>query len=269
MATKRRHLKELAADPRFIPGIHNYCDRWCERCPLTSRCLTYALEQETDTPRPAARDVGHRAFWQRLEGILREAHEMLDEMLRERGIQLEPLDAGAEQTLLRLDDDARRHPCALAAAAYAEQATAWLEAARPRLQARGRALETQQRMGLRRADPEAEAERLRDAVEVIQWYQFQIPVKIVRAAGSVVPEDALAEETDRRDADGSAKVALLGIDRSLTAWAEVLCQLPEEEDRLLPILAALCRLRRELEAAFPAARAFRRPGFDTGEAAES
>ncbi len=26
----------------FIVGIFNYCDRWCERCPLTSRCRVFA-----------------------------------------------------------------------------------------------------------------------------------------------------------------------------------------------------------------------------------
>ncbi len=28
----------------FIPGIHNYCDRWCERCPFSSRCRAFAIE---------------------------------------------------------------------------------------------------------------------------------------------------------------------------------------------------------------------------------
>ena len=35
----------------FIPGIFNYCDRWCERCPLTARCSVYAMvedEQQAD-----------------------------------------------------------------------------------------------------------------------------------------------------------------------------------------------------------------------------
>ena len=31
-------------DQGFIPSIHNYCDRWCERCPFTSRCRAYAME---------------------------------------------------------------------------------------------------------------------------------------------------------------------------------------------------------------------------------
>ncbi|MCB0550950.1 MAG: hypothetical protein KDD19_25495 [Phaeodactylibacter sp.] len=35
-----------------IPGIYNYCDRWCERCSFTSRCLLYAQEQELTEERP-------------------------------------------------------------------------------------------------------------------------------------------------------------------------------------------------------------------------
>lgn len=23
---------------RFVPGIYNYCDRWCKRCPATAQC---------------------------------------------------------------------------------------------------------------------------------------------------------------------------------------------------------------------------------------
>jgi hypothetical protein len=28
----------IVNNPRHIPSIFNYCDRWCERCPLTLRC---------------------------------------------------------------------------------------------------------------------------------------------------------------------------------------------------------------------------------------
>jgi len=41
-------LLNLADNPRFIPGIYNYCDRWCERCPLTARCLNYAMSAEME-----------------------------------------------------------------------------------------------------------------------------------------------------------------------------------------------------------------------------
>ncbi|HTV00428.1 MAG TPA: hypothetical protein VMF13_07835, partial [Luteitalea sp.] len=32
----------------YIVGIFNYCDRWCERCPLTSRCRVFASTVEMD-----------------------------------------------------------------------------------------------------------------------------------------------------------------------------------------------------------------------------
>jgi len=261
----RRKLKDLVVDPRFISGVYNYCDRWCERCPLTSRCLTYAMEQEQDAGDPASRDITNQAFWQRLEGILRETHEMLDEILRERGIELPPADAVAEEAFLRRHEDAREHPCAVAATEYARGVDAWLEAAGPRLQVRGEALERQHQMGLGGVDPEAAADRLRDAVEVIQWYQHQIAVKIMRAVGTTVQGEAVADQLDQSDGNGSAKVALLGMDRSVAAWAELLRQMPDDEDRILPLLVTLGRLRRDVETTFPGARAFIRPGFDTGE----
>jgi hypothetical protein len=262
MATKKRRLRDLAADPRFISGVYNYCDRWCERCPLTARCLLYAMEREQNTEDPAARDIRNQAFWKRIEGILREAHEMLDELMAEHGLTLEPLDADAERALTSWHDEARRHPCALAGSEYARTVDGWLGGAEGSLQARQQTLESQERMGLATADPEGDARRLGDALEVIRWYQHQIAVKIMRAVGSSGRGDDPETTVDRHDADGSAKVALLGIDRSLAAWAEVLRQLPEEEDAILSILSALSRLRRELETVFPHAREFLRPGFD-------
>ncbi|HEY7181691.1 MAG TPA: hypothetical protein VIC84_09750 [Blastocatellia bacterium] len=33
---KAKELVELAGDPRFIPGVYNYCDRWRERRNFTA-----------------------------------------------------------------------------------------------------------------------------------------------------------------------------------------------------------------------------------------
>ena len=55
---KAKRLKGLASNPRFISGVYNYCDRWCERCPLSNRCLTYAMQiEEGDLNDPALRDL--------------------------------------------------------------------------------------------------------------------------------------------------------------------------------------------------------------------
>lgn len=66
-----------------------------------------------------------------------------------------------------------------------------------------------------------------------------------------------------KDSDGSAKVALIGIDEGVAAWATLHKHFPEEEDSILKLLVHLERLRRHSEKEFPNARAFVRPGFDT------
>ena len=73
---RRRTLTDLANNPDLISGIYNYCDRWCERCPLTSRCLVYATEQEDDYSFPG-NDLRNEAFWQKLSAVFQETREMI------------------------------------------------------------------------------------------------------------------------------------------------------------------------------------------------
>jgi hypothetical protein len=66
---------------------------------------------------------------------------------------------------------------------------------------------------------------------------------------------------------GSAKIALIAMDRSLPAWTILLRAFPQRETETLRLLAYLDRIRRLTEQEFPQARAFVRPGFD-GPAAD-
>jgi hypothetical protein len=87
-----------------------------------------------------------------------------------------------------------------------------------------------------------------------------IGAKVARAAGAF--HDREEADDPRSDANGSAKVALVGIDRSIEAWLRVRSHLPDEADELIDFLVELTRLRDGLEGALPLARAFVRPGFD-------
>ena len=82
----RRTLTELAANPDLISGIYNYCDRWCEKCQFTSRCLLYATEQEDPDDSPESRDIQNKAFWDKLGRIFQETKEMLTEWAEEAGV---------------------------------------------------------------------------------------------------------------------------------------------------------------------------------------
>ena len=35
---------------RFIAGIYNYCDSWCQKCRLSERCLVFAERADTTSP---------------------------------------------------------------------------------------------------------------------------------------------------------------------------------------------------------------------------
>ncbi len=110
----------------------------------------------------------------------------------------------------------------------------------------------------------SETGMLEDAREVIQWYQYQIAVKTIRALSGC--QEELEEDPGivnlPRDSDGSAKVALIGIDRSIAGWRMMQLSLPERAESVVPLILQLERLRLRLEKSFPEARNFVRPGFD-------
>ncbi len=100
-----------------------------------------------------------------------------------------------------------------------------------------------------------------DPRAVIAWFHYSIPAKIHRAIRGLACDDP----TDRdwpADHDGSAKVALLGIERSHAAWLEIVHRGLTSPAEIEQFIADLIWLSDELERVFPQARAFVRPGLD-------
>jgi hypothetical protein len=115
-------------------------------------------------------------------------------------------------------------------------------------------------------DPKGEAEKLSDFTDVIRWYQHFIYVKLRRAISSRARKDLETDEELKAifdDCDGSAKIALIAMDRSIAAWSGLREALGgDDADGILDLLAQLAKIRRETEKLFPQARSFVRPGFD-------
>ncbi len=231
----------------FIPGVFNYCDRWCERCAFSSRCRVYAAE------------MGYAVGGE--EGYLAELDADLppdpDPEEGEAGTDGpaeweldEPSEADIESEMLRQDAArllAEAHPLAEEAKAFAGQAGQLVEAAAERAMAAA-----------------AESEAFQDALEVLSRYRFFIPAKLHRA---LMGRDRTAlldeEEADiPSDADGSAKVAHI----TCAAARDAAGRLAGLDPALAP-LAATCaqtagRVLQLIDETFPDHRAFRRPGFD-------
>ncbi|MBU1486722.1 hypothetical protein KKH56_01545 [bacterium] len=258
----KEYIKELAKNPVFIPGIYNYCDRWCERCPFTSRCMNFALgEKQFDDPK--SRDINNKAFWEKLGEMFQVTLDMVKEMAEEQGIDLDSLDIEevAEEERLK-DETAESHECPLAAKAYGKMVDDWFDSAKGVFEEKGDELSMKLRLNLPNANPVEEATSLEDRVQVIRWYQHQIWVKLMRAIHGELEERSEVMDDFPKDSDGSAKAALIAIDRSIAAWGEMREHFPGQEDEILDLLIHLDRLRRKTEEVSPEARAFVRPGFD-------
>jgi hypothetical protein len=76
----------MAAQQKFIPGIYNYCDRWCERCTFTSRCRNY---ESTSKLSPEQLDINNKTFWDNISSNFSKAIELLHKAAKEHGIDLD------------------------------------------------------------------------------------------------------------------------------------------------------------------------------------
>src|SRR5262245_28114366 len=185
----RSTLTQLAENPDLISGIYNYCDRWCERCPFTSRCLVYATEQADDERfSPESRDINNEAFWRRLSTIFQETREMVEEWANEAGIDLKDIpDDDGRQSRKRKKQQVDHHPLAKAGKKYASATTDWFREFD----------QTPELSDVKVIDSDTEnaSEQIQEAREIIYWYQYQIAVKTMRAlSGLHDEEDLLAEE---------------------------------------------------------------------------
>jgi len=219
----------------FIVGIFNYCDRWCEACAFTSRCRLFADVAETE----ASLDPNLKAVVD-APVLPQEAPPppppWMGEMIRE-------MNEAATKVAVEDDEPVRRPPpkehLAIEARAkdYCFRAHRWLR--------------TRSYAALDPGDPSA----------VIGWFETMIPAKVHRAIHGLA-EDWPEDRDCVSDHDGSAKVALIGIERSHAAWLALIERGIAAHGDVAPLIEDLVWLSDAVERVFPKARAFVRPGLD-------
>ena len=258
MGSEKNH--ESAMGSEYISGIFNYCDKWCERCALSSRCMVFRAEAEKGrlNKTPEMNDE----FWQEISDMFKETLVKLKQLMEERGIEME------EPTWEELDENEKleqyveSHPLTLISETYFKQAHNWLNSNRMIITEK-----TDEYKRLFQSDPTNmnyidKALKINDYVEIIAWYHSLITVKINRALFSKIFDDDSEDDEIQNDANGSAKVALKGVERSIVAWKELSDLLKEEDSEIYRQLAILMKIKEGIHQSFPGAEKFIRPGFD-------
>ncbi len=250
----KKELLERAKDPNLIAGIYNYCDRWCERCPFTSRCLTYSMEEERKGKAKGG-DEDNEQFWEQVQDSFDIALSLLADMAEEFGIDLDAVAVEQDE-----EPDNREHIVSAMAGRYIETVREWFE---PNREMIAEAVE-KENSHLKVVGPEAEEGRipLAEAIEVIDYYKYLISAKLERALRGKDEDAADGFDEFWKDSDGSAKIALIAMDRSISAWGVVASRLPAHKSRAAETIARLKRMRDITQREFPQARSFIRPGFD-------
>jgi len=261
-----KDLIEEAKNPKYISGIYNYCDRWCERCAFTAICLTYSSSEDySDTP--GKKDSSNKEFWDAMGKVFADTLKMVTEKCEEMEIDIdftpEEMEEYAEKEERRRKKTYQKVVPKMAQK-YSDMVTNWFEKEKDTIKEKAETLNTLHAAGINSSDIVIEGAYIEDAIEVIYWYQHFIYVKFMRALLRDGDEfdDPEIDEVHEYDSNGSAKIALIGIDRSISAWGSLQKRLPEKADDILDILVHLERLRKKAEAEFPNARKFKRPGFD-------
>jgi hypothetical protein len=229
-----RRFIDAALDPELIPGVYNGCDQWCDYCPATGRCLAFRLSPPDREDRDIYGDI-NKAMRESMV-LLKDCHEA--EGLKPPDELLQLLaDTGKPVVLEPIDDPLER-----LGRRYVVLATAFLASWD----------EIPVRIPRREHGPTPS--------EVFLFYHFLIAIKIYRALVSAKNAARTGSPDARHDAELSARVALIGIDRSDEALQVM--ALDDHDARIEHMRGCLRRLRREVEGRFPTARELVRPGLD-------
>jgi hypothetical protein len=250
-----------------IPGIYNYCDRWCERCTFTNRCAVF--ENELDAP-AGSQDMNNTAFWERLAENFSKAREVLQQAAEHHNIDLKAIaqeanDIDLKQKIIR--QESRDHALGEISFEYSKRSMDWLKR-QPGMLDKLEEMKSELTMGVESIEAGKEKmAMIKDCLAIIKWYETFIHVKLMRAlSGKMNAVDysfvEMEESPYGSDSDGSAKIALLGIERSMNAWVKLFELLPQHEDEFLTVLGLLDKLKKLAIEEFPNAMNFKRPGFD-------
>lgn len=260
----------IIPDGDFIPGIYNYCDSWCDRCLYTNRCMNYAMgesiEKEIETSKRIERSMKeNKAFWDQINQTIEEAAELIDDtyQLKEswHDDESETDDEEAEESLQEYEEirqKAENHEIALVAKRYMDLAHNWFTKDVKDTLIQEFDNETDKLTCGYPGLNDAQLKQLTEAVELVRWYHMLIWVKIQRALAGQMEEEAMEEvfEGIPKDSDGSAMVAMKGVNASISGWTYLYKIITPEADKIKSFLHMLWWLKTQIENKFPDALSF-------------
>ena len=243
-----------------IPGVHNYCDKWCEKCKFTSRCAVYEATKDKIL------ELNDEKFFENLKNAFNETMEMIKDTVTEWGEDWDTFVEEANKMEIKIPEyTSHQEKIIRLSEKYIEDVSDWFESNTEYFKSKEDEYNQSLKLGI---DIKKTAFEINDAIEVIQWYLYFINFKILRAFSGLNEEvdDDLPEEFRddpiQNDHNGTAKIAKIAIQNSIEAWRILHDILSEKSDEILDFLLLLSNIESGLVKELPDMDKFIRPGFD-------
>ncbi len=255
---------------KLIPGIFNYCDRWCERCNYTDRCRLFQSEAERNIrhilndedpndPEIVMRDVAES---------LEDAMAMLGAQLETEGISKEDLEDDDDEDSKYFVDDFDDESCEVTESGRILKTPHPLAVQSDDFYKK--VLDLFNKMRFFFAEESGDAELVNnplfEQLKILLWYSPQISVKIRMCVGS---KNKLENEKDEDEVEFevemmnvNSRIAFTGMEKCLSSLKNIYDSQPDYHDDLLPLLSEIKKIKVEFEKDFPAVHTFKRPYFD-------
>jgi hypothetical protein len=228
----KKSLIELAVKDQFVPGICNFCNRWCERCPKTNKCLSFAYAQEIKgIELEFSNNSANNTFWKTLK----------------------------RQNIVKTSDPERKEfahsNLEEFANNYGKEVNSWIDANKTLFEK----IANQQSLS------NSQGISFSEALEIISWYSEFIGSKIARSKKELNERnnrDTSDKTNPYRDNIGSAKIAIIACHHSKAALSILLRDLTKYESKIKSLIAKLFFIEDVILELFPKTMKFKRPGLD-------
>lgn len=270
-------MNELNFMHENISGIYNYCDRWCEKCTYTNRCLLFKQEAEREI-KHILRDENKNdpdILAKDLKDDLQEAFEHINKFMHEEDEQYEEFEMDDFE-----DDDDEDHEDGFEGEFFNEEIS---DDERPStfLKNADNPLVSLSEMLFKdfykyydllksRFPDELEEKNsqspLQQNLDVLGWYTPQLHVKIRMSYWNKhklsKAKDPEIAEIDEEMLNVSSRIAFIGIENCIAALNFLYLQKPELQSETQSILNTVLQIRKIFVEEFPDAQTYKRPYFD-------
>jgi hypothetical protein len=271
----------------FIHGVHNYCDRRCERCRFIMQCRVGRMEADDaeyesedgppGVPSTYADRLG-RMMAELSQGIQTRSEEEEDDDAEDdspgHGLTVEEINAMSQldpeeeaeyaQKRKAVERAVKAHPLSTYGSTYLKRSMLWNRTRQEKFKTMGFDLSKRVDMAAQPRSPEMQI--LREAVDELLWFQVMLMTKLRRAVQGKIedPEldEALGIPAYMSDWNGTAKLCLHIVERCTDAWATVAELMPDKAMDVVAMQELLARIKSELDREFPDAQKFIRAGWD-------